>query len=184
MQKDFIYWLWQFNISPDVVDSPEAEPISKISGRVVVSNLSFAYGYEKSALENISFTVEPGTSTAIVGESGSGKSTILKLLFRFYNPSNGHIYVDNMDTQKITIESLRSHIGVVPQETVLFNESLMYNLTYARQDATEEEVFEACRAASIHEKIKEFPAGYSTVVGERGLKLSGGEKQRVSVTCQ
>lgn len=89
-----------------------------------------------------------------------------------------------MDTQKITIESLRSHIGVVPQETVLFNESLMYNLTYARQDATEEEVFEACRAASIHEKIKEFPAGYSTVVGERGLKLSGGEKQRVSVTCQ
>jgi len=128
----------------------------------------------------VSFDVPPGSSAAIVGESGSGKTTILKLLFLFYNPTGGSICVDGIDTRDIIIDSLRTHIGVVPQDTVLFNNSLMYNLLYAKQDATEEEVFEACRAASIHEKILGFSEGYSTVVGERGLKLSGGEKQRVS----
>lgn len=125
--------------------------------------------------------VEPGTSTAIVGESGSGKSTILKLLFRFYNVTSGAILVDGTDVRNITVKSLREYIGVVPQDTILFNDSLIYNLLYAKPSASEKEVFDACGAASIHQRILRFPEGYETAVGERGLKLSGGEKQRVSV---
>ena len=154
--------------------------MSSLHGRITVSNLTFNYGVGPPALDNVSFTVEAGTSTAIVGESGSGKSTILKLIYRFYNPNSGQIHIDGIDSQKITVDSLRNHIGVVPQDTMLFNDSLMNNLLYAKQHATQNEVFEACRAASIHEKILGFSEAYNTVVGERGLKLSGGEKQRVS----
>jgi ABC-type transport system involved in Fe-S cluster assembly fused permease/ATPase subunit len=117
----------------------------------------------------------------LVGESGGGKSTVFRLLFRFYNSENGRIRIDGHDVQDITIDSLRKHIGVVPQDTVLFNETLMYNLKYANQDATDEDVYKACRAASIHDKILAFPDGYNTKVGERGLRLSGGEKQRVAI---
>ena len=116
-----------------------------------------------------------------MGESGGGKSTVFRLLYRFYNLVGGSIQVDGHDVKDITIDSLRRHIGVVPQDTVLFNESLMYNLKYANGNATDEEVFDACRAASIHEKILSFPDGYDSRVGERGLKLSGGEKQRVAI---
>jgi ATP-binding cassette, subfamily B, vacuolar membrane transporter HMT1/ACLQ len=116
-----------------------------------------------------------------VGESGGGKSTVFRLLFRFYNADSGSIQIDGHDVAGITIDSLRRHIGVVPQDTVLFNESLMYNLKYARQSATDEEVYAACKAASIHDKILGFPDGYDTKVGERGLRLSGGEKQRVAI---
>ena len=142
--------------------------------------MNFAYDSRKPALRNVSFVVEPGTSTAIVGESGSGKSTCLKLLFRFYNPNSGKISVDGKDVQDITTQSLRNYIGVVPQDTILFNASLMYNLLYAKPQATAQEVFEACQSASVHDKILGFPDGYETSVGERGLRLSGGEKQRVS----
>lgn len=121
----------------------------------------------------------PGTSTALVGESGSGKSTILKLLFRFYDPYKGKIKVDGLDLRELSVESLRSHIGVVPQDTILFNDTLMYNLLYSRPEASIEDVYTACKAASIHNRILGFPNGYSTIVGERGLKLSGGERQRV-----
>jgi ABC-type multidrug transport system fused ATPase/permease subunit len=132
----------------------------------------------------MSFTIPPGTKTAIVGESGAGKSTCLKLLFRFYDVDSGSITVDGHDIRDLTLLSLRRNIGVVPQDTVLFNATIMYNIRYARPDASEADVFEACKAANIHERILAFPDQYNTKVGERGLKLSGGERQRVRETRQ
>jgi len=143
--------------------------------------VQFAYDPRKPALKGVKFLCKPGTTTALVGESGGGKSTIFRLLFRFYNATGGRIEIDGQDVKDVTIDSLRRHIGVVPQDTVLFNETLMYNLKYANPSATDEQVFEACRAASIHENILGFPDGYQARVGERGLKLSGGEKQRVAI---
>lgn len=128
----------------------------------------------------MSFTVEPGTSTAIVGESGSGKSTCLKLIFRFYDVSSGCIRIDGQDLRGFKLGSYRDHIAVVPQDTILFNTSIFNNLQYANPNATAKEIHGACQAASIHERILSFPEGYETKVGERGLRLSGGEKQRVS----
>lgn len=133
------------------------------------------------ALRGLDFVAKPGTTTAFVGESGGGKTTVLRLLFRFYGIQGGTIEVDGHDVNDITINSLREHIGVVPQDTVLFNETVMYNLRYANPNATDEMVYDACRAASIHDKIISFPDGYATRVGERGLRLSGGEKQRVAI---
>ena len=170
-----------FKEKPTVVDSPYARPLPTSEGGIHFDNVQFAYDSRKPALNGLGFTCKPGTTTALVGESGGGKSTVFRLLFRFYNAQAGSIQLDGHDVQDITIDSLRKHIGVVPQDTVLFNESLMYNLKYANQFATDEDVFEACRAASIHEKILSFPDGYDTKVGERGLRLSGGEKQRVAI---
>jgi ABC-type multidrug transport system fused ATPase/permease subunit len=127
----------------------------------------------------VSFDVLAGTTTAIVGESGSEKSTLFKLLFRFYDVDMGIIRVDGFDVRDVRLDSLRAHIGVVPQDIILLNDSLMNNLRYSRPDASNEEVYEACRAVSIHDKILGLPKGYSTVVGEGGLKLSDGERQRV-----
>jgi ATP-binding cassette, subfamily B, vacuolar membrane transporter HMT1/ACLQ len=153
-------------------------------GRVTFDNVHFSYDGRKPALNGVTFEVAPGTSTAVVGESGSGKSTLLKLLFRFYDvdgqcPNPGAIKVDGVDIRNIVLADLRSHMGIVPQDTILFNDTIMYNLLYARPDASHDEVYAACRAASIHDRIMTFPSGYDTRVGERGLKLSGGEKQRV-----
>jgi ABC-type transport system involved in Fe-S cluster assembly fused permease/ATPase subunit len=170
-----------FKEQPTVVDDPDAKEMSSCEGQIDFSNVQFSYDSRKSALHGLSFSCRPGTRTALVGESGGGKSTVFRLLFRFYNAQDGSIQVDGHDVRDVTIDSLRKHIGVVPQDTVLFNESLMYNLRYANQDATNEEIFDACRAASIHEKILSFPDGYETKVGERGLRLSGGEKQRVAI---
>jgi ABC-type ATPase involved in cell division len=167
-----------------VVDSGDARPLDLCQGRISFRNVDFAYDIRKPALHDISFDVEPGTSTAIVGESGSGKSTIIKLLFRFYDPSSGSVRIDGENVRNFTVESLRRHLGVVPQDTILFNETLMYNLMYSKPDCTEEKVFAACKSASIHDKIMAFPNGYDTAVGERGLKLSGGEKQRVRFRCR
>ncbi|THU57980.1 hypothetical protein C4D60_Mb03t09300 [Musa balbisiana] len=139
------------------------------------------YLAERKILDGISFTVPAGKSMAIVGTSGSGKSTIIRLLYRFFDSDSGSIWVDGQDIQEVTLESLRKYIGVVPQDTVLFNDTIFHNIHYGRLSATEEEVYDAARHAAIHETIMKFPEKYSTIVGERGLKLSGGEKQRVSL---
>ena len=170
-----------FKEQPSVIDSPDAIEMSSCEGEIRYNDVHFSYEGRKPALQGLNFTCRPGTTTALVGESGGGKSTVFRLLFRFYNVQSGTIQIDGNDAESVTIDSLRRHIGVVPQDTVLFNETLMYNLKYARQLATDEEVFEACKAASIHDKIMGFPDGYETRVGERGLRLSGGEKQRVAI---
>ncbi|TAQ83126.1 hypothetical protein B7494_g8550 [Chlorociboria aeruginascens] len=170
-----------FKEKPTVVDEPGAVSMPTCEGQIRFQNVKFSYDKRKPALENLSFTCRPGTTTALVGESGGGKSTVFRLLFRFYNTQDGSIQLDGNDIRDITIDSLRTHIGVVPQDTILFNETLMYNLRYANQNATDEQIYDACRAASIHEKILAFPDGYETRVGERGLRLSGGEKQRVAI---
>ncbi|KAJ5095782.1 hypothetical protein NUU61_005138 [Penicillium alfredii] len=170
-----------FREQPTVVDSPYATPLAMCKGDIRFEDVEFAYDARKPALNGLTFRCEPGTTTALVGESGGGKSTVFRLLFRFYDAERGCIRIDGHDVQDITIDSVRKHIGVVPQDTVLFNETLMYNLKYANQDATDEDVYAACRAASIHDKILAFPDGYDTKVGERGLRLSGGEKQRVAI---
>jgi ATP-binding cassette, subfamily B, vacuolar membrane transporter HMT1/ACLQ len=170
-----------FKEKPTVVDSADAKPLIGCEGELKFNDVRFAYDARKPALKGLSFTAAPGTTTALVGESGGGKSTVFRLIFRFYDVQGGSLEIDGHDVSTVTIDSLRKNIGVVPQDTVLFNESLMYNLKYARPDATDEEVYEACRAASIHEKILAFPDGYETKVGERGLRLSGGEKQRVAI---
>lgn len=170
-----------FKEQPTVVDKPGAIEMPSCEGEIRYNDVHFTYDTRKPALQGLSFRCKPGTTTALVGESGGGKSTVFRLLFRFYNAQSGNIQIDQHDAESVTIDSLRRHIGVVPQDTVLFNESLMYNLKYARQAATDEEVYAACRAASIHDKILSFPDGYETKVGERGLRLSGGEKQRVAI---
>lgn len=170
-----------FKERPSVVDEPDAQDLPSCEGEIRFNDVKFAYDPRKPALDGLSFRCAPGTTTALVGESGGGKSTVFRLLFRFYNLGEGSIQIDGHDVKSLKIDSLRHHIGVVPQDTVLFNETLMYNLKYANPSATDEDVFDACRAASIHEKIQDFPDSYEARVGERGLKLSGGEKQRVAI---
>ena len=170
-----------FKEQPSVIDEPGSFDITSCQGSIRFSDVEFAYDSRKQALRGVSFSCEPGTTTALVGESGGGKSTMFRLLFRFYNAESGSIQIDGHDVQDITIDSLRRQMGVVPQDTVLFNESIMYNLKYAKPEASDEDVYNACRAASIHERITSFPDGYNARVGERGLKLSGGEKQRIAI---
>lgn len=170
-----------FKEQPTMVDEPQAREIEHCNGQLDFQDIGFAYDLRKPALQGLNFHCRPGTTTALVGESGGGKSTVFRLLYRYYQANSGSIRLDGHDVRDITIDSLRSHIGVVPQDTVLFNETVMYNLRYANQEATDEEVFKACRAASIHDKITAFPDGYNTKVGERGLRLSGGEKQRIAI---
>ncbi|KAF5017807.1 hypothetical protein F66182_10237 [Fusarium sp. NRRL 66182] len=171
-----------FKIQPTVVDTPHAVPLGKdFQGHVRWNNVSFSYDRRKPALRNITFECLPGTTTAFVGESGGGKSTLFRHMFRYYDCDEGSIELDGRNVKDLTINSVRENIGVVPQDTTLFNETLMYNLKYARPSATDEEVYEACKVASIHERILSFPDQYNTQVGERGLRLSGGEKQRVAI---
>ncbi|KAK2806852.1 hypothetical protein FQN51_005652 [Onygenales sp. PD_10] len=170
-----------FREQPTVVDGPLTVDLPRCKGDITFDNVEFAYDSRKPALNGLTFHCRPGTTTALVGESGGGKSTVFRLLFRFYNASYGNILIDGHSVDGLTIDSVRRHIGVVPQDTVLFNETLMYNLKYANLAATDEDVYAACRAASIHDKILAFPDGYQTKVGERGLRLSGGEKQRVAI---
>jgi ABC-type transport system involved in Fe-S cluster assembly fused permease/ATPase subunit len=174
-----------FNETSGVIEKPDATKLTNPRGEVEFRDVKFAYqgktGANKPAIDGISFKVAPGTKTAIVGESGSGKSTCLKLLFRFYDVDDGAVTVDGHDLRDLTLDSLRRSIGVVPQDTVLFNATIMYNLLYASPTATEADVYEACKAANIHDRIMDFPDQYATMVGERGLKLSGGERQRVAI---
>jgi ABC-type multidrug transport system fused ATPase/permease subunit len=170
-----------FKIQPTVVDSPHAQPLEDFHGHIRWINVSFSYERRKPALRNISFECAPGTTTAFVGESGGGKSTLFRHMFRYYDCDEGSIELDGKNVKDLTINSVRRHIGVVPQDTALFNESVMYNLKYANPDASDERVFEACRAARIHDRIMSFPDQYNTPVGERGLRLSGGERQRIAI---
>ncbi|CAK7197935.1 ATP-binding cassette-type vacuolar membrane transporter Hmt1 [Sporothrix eucalyptigena] len=170
-----------FKIQPTVVDRPGVVPLSECRGHIRWKNVQFSYLQERTALHDLSLVCQPGTTTAFVGESGGGKSTIFRLMFRYYNCEDGTIEIDGHDVKDLTIDSVRRHIGVVPQDTILFNETIMYNLKYANPDVSDEEVYEACRAASIHERILSFANGYDTKVGDRGTRLSGGEKQRVAI---
>jgi ATP-binding cassette subfamily B protein len=166
---------------PEVRDAPDAKPLQIREARIVSDDVRFAYDPERQILKGLSFEVPPGQTFAIVGPSGAGKSTISRLLFRFYDVSGGRILIDGQDVRGVTQESLRAAIGMVPQDTVLFNDTIAYNIRYGRPDATDEEVREAARLAQIEGFIAGLPDGYETMVGERGLKLSGGEKQRVAI---
>ncbi|CAF1384544.1 unnamed protein product [Rotaria magnacalcarata] len=169
------------DIKPDVQDSPFAKDIVINNGMIEFDDVCFHYQPERPILKNISFNILPGQTLAIVGPSGAGKSTIVRLLFRFYDIQSGSIKIDGTDISNITQNSLRRSIGVVPQDTVLFNKDVLYNIRYGRVSATDREVENAARTAEMHDRINTFPEGYKTIVGERGLKLSGGEKQRVAI---
>lgn len=170
-----------FDMEPVIVNKPEALP-ADISGKnIEFEDVSFAYQKDKPALRKISFTAESGTMTALVGPSGAGKTTITNLLPRLYERSSGRIRIGGTDIKDMTLESLRSQIGLVTQDSYLFNGTIRENLMYANDEASEEEMREACKAAYIHDFIMELPDGYDTVVGNRGMKLSGGEKQRISI---
>jgi ATP-binding cassette, subfamily B (MDR/TAP), member 7 len=168
--------------SSTVTNSPDAINISKCDAGydITLENVSFGYSSHRDILQQVSLTVPAGTSCALVGTSGSGKSTILRLLYRFYDPSKGMVTIGGKNIKDINLHSLRELIGV-PQDVVLFNDTVGYNIRYGRLDATEEQVIEAAKHASIHDQISQFPQGYDTMVGERGLKLSGGEKQRIAL---
>jgi ABC-type transport system involved in Fe-S cluster assembly fused permease/ATPase subunit len=166
---------------PEITDRPDAMQLDAGNAEVRFEHVSFAYHPQRPILHDISFTVAPGEKVAIVGPSGAGKSTLARLLFRFYDVTSGKILVNNQDISTVRQDSLRQAIGIVPQDTVLFNESLHYNIAYARPGASHEQIEQAARVAHLTDFIAELPQGYDTVVGERGLKLSGGEKQRVAI---
>eukprot|EP00124_Ichthyophonus_hoferi_P000374 Ihof_evm13s13 gene=Ihof_evmTU13s13 len=168
-------------LHPGVESKPGTPMLQSGLGEIKFDDVRFAYRGFEEVLSGLSFTIKPGTKVAFVGASGSGKSTILRLLYRFYDPDQGKIYVDGQPITEVDVDSLRKSIAVVPQDTVLFNESIFYNIAYGNIHATAEEVYEAAKAADIHHVIEHMSHGYQTQVGERGLKLSGGEKQRVAI---
>ncbi len=167
--------------NPEIKDKPGAKPLVVKEGRVTFENVSFHYDPDRPILKNVTFEVPPGKMVAIVGPSGAGKSTLSRILFRFYDVSAGRVLIDGQDIREVTQTSVRAAIGVVPQDTVLFNDSIYYNVRYGRPSASDEEVKEAARLAQISDFIATLPQGFDTPVGERGLKLSGGEKQRVAI---
>jgi ATP-binding cassette subfamily B protein len=165
----------------EIVDVPDAPPLRVSDGHVRFEDVAFGYEPERIILKGVTFDVPAGTSLAVVGPSGAGKSTLARLLYRFYDPTGGRITIDGQDISQITQASLRAAIGIVPQDTVLFNDTIYYNIAYGRPSATRDEVEAAARLARIHDFVVTLPDGYETKVGERGLKLSGGEKQRVAI---
>jgi len=165
---------------PDIIDKQKAYDLNVHSGKIEFKNISFSYGNRK-ILKDLSFVVNPGHKVAIVGPTGAGKSTISKLIFRFYDPSSGNVYIDDQCLRDVTQSSLRSNIGVVPQDTVMFNDTIKYNISYSKPGSTMIEIENVAKLSSIDKFIADLELGYETVVGERGLKLSGGEKQRVAI---
>ncbi|MFZ1425265.1 MAG: ABC transporter ATP-binding protein/permease, partial [Geminicoccaceae bacterium] len=166
---------------PEVQDAPGAVPLPAGPGAITFERVSFAYGPDRAILRDVAFELAPGRRLALVGPTGAGKSTIARLLFRFYDPTEGRVLIDGHDLRDVTQASLRAAIAVVPQDTVLFNDTIGYNLAFGRPDASPAEIEAAARAAELHAFIASLPDGYETLVGERGLKLSGGEKQRVAI---
>ncbi len=168
-------------LEPEIRDRPGAAPLVLRGGAVRFEKVAFAYDRRQPILEDIDFAIPPGGRLAVVGPSGAGKSTLVRLLFRFYDVTRGRIRIDGQDIREVTQRSLRRTIGLVPQDTVLFNDTIAANIAYGRPGASREEIEQAARVAQIHEFIRRLPDGYETVVGERGLRLSGGEKQRVAI---
>ncbi len=166
---------------PEIQDRPDAPAMALKAGEVKFSHVDFSYVPERKILQDVDFTIRPGEKLAVVGHSGAGKSTLSRLLFRFYDVNAGAVLIDGQDVREVTQESLRRVIGVVPQDTVLFNNTIYYNLAYGRTDASQQEIEAAAAMAHIGEFIESLPQGYQTLVGERGLKLSGGEKQRIAI---
>jgi len=166
---------------PDVEDGAEAAQLSVTAGEIRFEHVDFSYQPQRQILFDLCFDVKAGSKVAVVGHSGAGKSTLARLLYRFYDVTAGRISIDGQDLRGVTQQSLRSAIAIVPQDTVLFNNSIYYNISYGRLDASRDEVEQAARMAHIHDFIQQLPDGWETVVGERGLKLSGGEKQRVAI---
>ena len=167
--------------APEVVDQPGAPPLAVGAGHVRFEGVRFGYEDDRQILKGVDIAIPPGRTVAIVGPSGAGKSTLGRLLFRFYDPQAGRILIDGQDIRRVAQTSLRAAIGIVPQDSVLFNDTIGYNIAYGREGASHEEVVAAARGAAIHDFIESLPQGYDTEVGERGLKLSGGEKQRVAI---
>lgn len=165
----------------DVKDAPSAHVLESGVFHVAFQNVGFAYDERRPVIRNLSFEIPAGHTLAVVGPSGAGKSTLARLLYRFYDVEQGAICIDGTDIRNFTQDSLRRHIGIVPQDTVLFNDTIYHNIAYAKPDATRDEVLNAAKSARIHQFIEQLPDGYDTIVGERGLKLSGGEKQRVAI---
>jgi len=165
---------------PDILDKKNAKDLDVHSGKIEFKNVYFSFG-NRGILKGVNFIVEPGQKVAIVGPTGAGKSTISKLLFRFYDPSSGNIMIDNQSLKDVTQSSLRSNIGVVPQDTVMFNDTIEYNIAYGKPGSSRDEINKVVKLSSIDKFIEQLEIGYSTIVGERGLKLSGGEKQRIAI---
>lgn len=165
----------------EITDKHTARELKIDNAEITFEHVYFHYQEDREILKDISFSIPAGKKVAIVGPSGAGKSTLARLLFRFYDVTDGRILIDGQNISDVTQDSLRRAIGIVPQDTVLFNESIMYNIQYAQPEASREEIYTAAKLASIHEFIESLPQGYDTVVGERGLKLSGGEKQRIAI---
>ena len=168
-------------VAPGIADAPDAKPLACEGGEIIFDGVDFGYGADRRILKGVSFTVPAGKTVALVGPSGAGKSTISRLLFRFYDSDAGAVLIDGQNVRDVTQKSLRAAIGIVPQDTVLFNDTIGYNIAYGRPGAGAEEVKDAARLAQIERFIESLPQGYDTRVGERGLKLSGGEKQRVAI---
>lgn len=169
------------NLKQETIDTAYAKPIQVTDGRIEFENVSFGYNDKSIALRNISFSLKPGTKTALVGESGEGKTTLMNLLLRFYDPMSGIIYIDGQNIKNITHKSLRENIGIVFQEPYLFSGTIRENISYANPNATLRQIKKAASAANAHEFISKFDKGYETEIGERGLKLSGGQKQRIAI---